>query len=499
MSASDAILALDQGTTSSRAIVFDARSRPVAVSQEEFPEHYPGDGRVEHDPEDLWVSSLRVARDAAGQARAAGLRIVALGLTNQRETTLVWDRATGEPIHPAIVWQDRRTADECARLRDLGHEASVTARTGLVLDPYFSATKIAWILDNVPDARRRAERGELAFGTVDSWLLWRLTGARVHATDATNAARTLLFDIHRQDWDDSLLTLFRVPRAMLGEVRDCADDFGVADPQWLGEAVPIRGVAGDQHAAMIGQACFREGMVKATYGTGCFALLHTGTRPVPSRSRLLTTPAYRLEGRTTYALEGAIFIAGAAVQWLRDGLGIIDTAAESESLAATAPADHGVHLVPAFTGLGAPYWDADARGAVHGISRDTGRAALARAALESVAFQTHDLIAAMGRDTGHPPQELRIDGGMVVNNLFASLLADLAGVTVRRPVVSETTALGAAYLAGLHRGVWSSPETLAGQWREDREWHPRLAAVERDRALEGWHDAVRRTLSDHGR
>ena len=486
------ILAIDQGTTSSRAIAHDLEGRPVATARQAFAQHYPAGGWVEHDPAELWQSTLAVAREALAGAEAEGGEVLALGITNQRETTIVWDRETGVPVHNAIVWQDRRTAAHCAELRDAGHEADVTARTGLLLDPYFSATKLAWILDHVEGARARAEAGRLAFGTVDSWLVWQLTGGRVHATDATNAARTKLFDIHAQDWDDGLLALFGVPRAMLPEVRDSADDFGETQPDLLGRALPIRGVAGDQHAAVVGQACFTPGMIKSTYGTGCFALLNTGTTPVHSRSRLLTTLAYRVGGRPTYALEGSIFVAGAAIQWLRDNLGLIATAAESEDRARRARTDDGVYLVPAFTGLGAPWWAPDARGAIVGLTRDTGVAELARAALEAVCFQTRDLVVAMAADAGTPLRELRVDGGMVVNEWLLQRLADLVGLAVERPRNIETTALGAACLAGLGHGVWGSLEELSGHWARDARFEPAIGDGERERLVAGWHEAVRR-------
>jgi glycerol kinase len=489
------ILAIDQGTTSSRAIVFDLQGRIVAVDQQEFPQHYPASGWVEHDPEDLWRSTLAVCRSAVGQAEREGAEVITIGITNQRETTLVWDRRTGEPVHNAIVWQDRRTAARCAELRRAGQEASVVERTGLLLDPYFSATEIAWILDNVDGARARAEAGELAFGTVDTWLLWRFTGGRVHATDATNAARTMLFNIHEQRWDPELLKLFDVPESLLPTVLDCADDFGETDPELLGRALPIRGVAGDQHAAVVGQTCFQPGTIKSTYGTGCFALLNTGGQAVQSRNRLLTTLAYRLNGRPVYALEGSIFVAGAAVQWLRDGLGIIPTAAETERLARSLEDNRGVYLVPAFTGLGAPHWDAEARGALYGLTRDTGPAELARAALESVCYQTHDLVIAMAADAGKSLQALRVDGGMVANDWLVQTLADITALPVERPQVIETTALGAAYLAGLGHGVWGSLDEVAEQWQVERQFQPELPESERARRLSGWQQAVQRTLS----
>jgi glycerol kinase len=493
------ILAIDQGTTSSRAIVFDGAMEIAGVAQKEFAQHFPKPGWVEHDPEDIWNGVVAVAR---GALRKAGLKAGALagiGITNQRETVVVWDRATGTPIHRAIVWQDRRTADACAALRASGAEAEVTARSGLLLDPYFSATKIAWLLDRVKGARRRAERGELAFGTIDTFLIWRLTGGAVHATDATNASRTLLYDIHAGAWDDELLRLFRIPRALLPEVRDSAGDFGVADRRILGAPVPILGVAGDQQAATIGQACFKPGMLKSTYGTGCFALLNTGERPVASQNRLLTTVAYQLDGKRTYAIEGSIFVAGAAVQWLRDGLGIIGKAAETQALAEKVAADHGVYFVPALVGLGAPHWDAEARGAIYGITRGTTRAEIARAALEAVAFQTRDLVEAMRRDwdgAGRARTVLRVDGGMVASDWTMQFLADILAAPVDRPKVLETTAVGAAYLAGLRAGIYPPPARFARSWRCERRFSPRMKAAEREALYAGWQRAVARTLVD---
>jgi glycerol kinase len=491
------ILAIDQGTTSSRAIVHDFRGRVVASSQVEFDQHYPHGGWVEHDPEDLWQSTLRVAREALGQADREGVDVVALGITNQRETTVVWDTHSGEAIHNAIVWQDRRTAEYCARLKSEGYESHVTARSGLLLDPYFSATKVAWILDNVPGARDKATAGRLAFGTVDSWLIWRLTGGRVHATDATNASRTMLFNIHEQCWDDELLALFDIPHSMLPAVLDSADDFGSADSGYIGRALPIRGVAGDQHAAVVGQTCFTPGMIKSTYGTGCFALMNTGPTPVTSHNRLLTTLAYRLGGTPTYALEGSIFVAGATIKWLRDDLGMLETATLSEEYARQADPDDEVYLVPAFTGLGAPYWDPDARGAIFGLTRNTGVPELTRAALEAVCYQTHDLVVAMAADANTPVRELRVDGGMVPNNWLLQRLADLVGVSVERPRDTETTALGASYLAGLGHGIWGSLEEVRGQWALEARFEPSITGEERDRRLAGWHRAVRH-VTDSG-
>ncbi|MFH1555438.1 MAG: glycerol kinase GlpK [Pseudomonadota bacterium] len=486
------ILAIDQGTTSSRAILFRPDTSIAAMAQEEVPQHYPASGWVEQEAEDIWRTTLKVCRAALARAGAGAGDIAAIGITNQRETTLIWDRATGEAIHRAIVWQDRRTAPLCARLEAEGHGPMVSARTGLLIDPYFSATKIAWMLDEVPGARARAERGELAFGTVDTFLLHRLTGGRVHATDATNAARTLLFDIHAGAWDEDLLALFGVPAALLPQVRDSSGLFGTTDPALFGGAIPICGVAGDQQAAMVGQACFSPGMVKSTYGTGCFALLNTGDTPVASRNRLLTTIAYQLEGRRTYALEGAIFVAGAAVQWLRDGLGVIAHAHETGALAAAADPEQDVILVPAFVGLGAPHWRPDVRGALFGLTRATGPKELARAALESVCFQTVDLLTAMRADwTGQGEATvLRVDGGMSASDYTMQRLADLLGAPVDRPVVQETTALGAAYLAGLGCGLFPAPEAFAARWRLDRRFTPQMSEAARAARLAAWDAAI---------
>jgi glycerol kinase len=494
----DLLLALDQGTTSTRSIAFDAALVPRATAQEELPQHFPAPGWVEHEPEDIWRGAVATLRAALAKAGGEAGRIAGIGITNQRETTLLWDRESGRCLHRAIVWQDRRTAEACRRLREEGIEPLLTERTGLLADPYFSATKLAWLLDNVPGARAAAERGALAFGTVDSFLIWRLTGGRVHATDATNAARTMLFDIRRGTWDEELLRLFRVPSAILPEVRDCAADFGTAEAGVLGAPVPLRGVAGDQQAATIGQACFAPGMVKSTYGTGCFALLNTGNTPVVSRSRLLTTIAYQLAGERTYALEGSIFVAGAAVQWLRDGLGIISRAAEAGELAARADPAERVILVPAFTGLGAPHWDAEARGAILGLTRGSGRAEICRAALESVAFQTRDLIEAMRADwpDGAGETVLRVDGGMTASDWTMQALADVLGAAVDRPVVQETTALGAAWLAGVQAGLLPPPGAAgASHWRLDRRFLPGPGAAEAARRYALWRDAVRRILS----
>ena len=492
---SELLLALDQGTTSTRAIVFDAAGERRAGAQWELPQHFPADGRVEHEGEEIWSSTVAVARKALAEAGAEASDIAAIGITNQRETTLVWDRRTGRPIHRAIVWQDRRTADHCARLRKEGALPMVRRKTGLVLDPYFSATKIAWLLDNVEGARARAEAGELAFGTVDSFLLWRLTGGRVHATDATNASRTLLFDIGRQDWDGELCALFGVPRTMLPEVKDCAADFGTSESVLFGGGIRIGGIAGDQQAATVGQACFEPGMAKSTYGTGCFMVANTGREMVASSAGLLTTVAYRLGGVPTYALEGSIFVAGAAVQWLRDGLKLIESAPEIERLAATAGED-GVYLVPAFTGLGAPYWDPHARGALVGLTRDTGIAQVARATLDAVCLQTRDLVEAMASD-GARPEVLRVDGGMTANRWFLQRLADLTGMTVERPGLEETTALGAACLAGIQAGVLGGPADIAVRWSAAVRAEPAMDDGRRAALYEGWQDAVRRVLSNN--
>ncbi|HUF87876.1 MAG TPA: glycerol kinase GlpK [Thermohalobaculum sp.] len=490
------VLAIDQGTTSSRAILFDGDSRIVAAAQQEFAQHFPDSGWVEHDPEDLWTSTAATCRSAIERAGLSPADIAAIGLTNQRETTVVWERASGRPVHRAIVWQDRRTAPICARLRDEGHEALITERTGLLADPYFSGTKVAWILDNVEGARARAERGELLFGTVDSYLIWRLTGGAAHVTDATNASRTLLYDIRDGRWDEDLCELLGVPMAMLPEVRDSAAEFGRARPDLFGREIPILGVAGDQQAATVGQACFTPGMVKSTYGTGCFAVLNTGAELVPSRNRLLTTIAYQLDGRPTYALEGSIFIAGAVVQWLRDGLKLIRNAAETQALAEQADPAQRVYLVPAFVGLGAPYWDAEARGAMFGLTRNTGPAEFARAALESVGYQTRDLLEAMKGDwEGDPGTVLRVDGGMIASDWTMQFLADILGAPVDRPEVAETTALGAAWLAGMRAGVYPGPEEFARRWALERRFEPTLDAQTREAKYAGWRDAVRRTLS----
>ena len=490
----DHVLAIDQGTTSTRAVLFDAAGRPVATAQRELTQHYPRLGWVEHDPEEIWQTVLTSVRDAVAEGGIPLSRIAAIGITNQRETAVLWDRSSWQPIHPAIVWQDRRTADRCAELKADGVEAQVTALTGLLLDPYFSATKVAWILDHVAGARKRAERGELAFGTIDSFLLWRLTGGAVHATDATNAGRTMLFDIRAQSWDAELCRLFDVPEPVLPEVRDNSCIFGMTQPDLFGAAIPIAGMAGDQQAALFGQGCLKPGMVKATYGTGCFMLLNTGTQAVESHNRLLTTPAYRLDGEMTYALEGSIFVAGAAVKWLRDGLGVIADARETDSMATKVANSHGVYMVPAFVGMGAPYWDPDARGAIYGLTLDATGAHLARAALESVAYQTFDLAQAMAADGGDKAAAIRIDGGMAANDWLCQFLADMLEVPVQRPANIETTALGAAFHAGLAAGLWPSLDALPDFSTSADKFQPRMAATDRQRLLEGWRSAVERTL-----
>lgn len=491
------ILAIDQGTTSSRALVFDADLKVIATAQQEFPQHFPQSGWVEHDPTDLWSTTLQTCRDAIQDAGLTADRIAAIGITNQRETTLVWDAKTGEPIHNAIVWQDRRTADYCRSLRETGHDVMITAKTGLLADPYFSGTKLKWILDHVAGARERAAKGELLFGTVDSFLIWKLTDGGAHVTDATNAARTLLYDIHKGEWSRTICDLFDIPMQMLPEVKDCAADFGTASASHLGAALPITGVAGDQQAATIGQACFEPGMMKSTYGTGCFALLNTGTTAVTSQNRLLTTIAYQLDGTTTYALEGSIFVAGAVVQWLRDGLRIIEDAAETQALAAQADPQQDVIIVPAFTGLGAPYWNAECRGAVYGLTRNSGPAEFARAALESVGYQTRDLLDAMRADwQGHGAEAtLRVDGGMSANDGAMQFLADIINAPVDRPEVLETTAMGAAWLAGQRIGLYPCMADFAAGWAVDRTFAPDMSNDVRDVRYARWKRAVEATLT----
>jgi len=489
-------LTLDQGTTSSRSIIFTADGKPVKSSQIELKQHFPNTGWVEHDAEEIWESTLKTARNVM---KESGLRcedMIGIGITNQRETTVIWDRKTGKPIHKAIVWQDRRTANQCEEFYKQGMGPRVTEKTGLVIDPYFSATKIAWLLDNVDGARVKAEKGDLAFGTVDSFLLWKLTNGKVHATDATNASRTLLFNIHTQCWDKDLLELFRVPAALLPEVKDSCADFGLTDPSFFGESIPIRCVIGDQQAATVGQTCFEPGMIKSTYGTGCFVVLNTGDKPVNSTHRLLTTIAYRLNGKTTYALEGSIFNAGTVVQWLRDGLQLINSAAETEALAKSLPESSGVYFVPAFTGLGAPYWDPQARGALFGLTRNTSIAHLVRAALESVCYQTHDLLEAMALDFGQPVSHLRVDGGMVVNDWLMQCLADIVGITIERPNVPEITALGAAYLTGLQSGIYSSLDDIARVWQLEQSFSPRTTLEEQKKNHASWKKMVNRVLEN---
>lgn len=494
------ILAIDQGTTSSRAMLFDRAGRIVASAQRELQQFFPADGWVEHDPEHIWTDTVSVCREVLELSALGSGDLAAIGITNQRETTVLWNRRTGRPVHKAIVWQDRRTADFCRKLALSGFDALVSQRTGLILDPYFSGTKLAWLLDNVPGARASAERGDLAFGTVDSFLLWRLTGGKVHATDASNASRTMLFDIERQAWDEDILAALRIPSSVLPDVRDSAGLFGETEPSLLGTSVPVMGIAGDQQAATFGQACFRPGMIKSTYGTGCFALVNTGSKRVSSRHRLLTTVAWRLDGEVTYALEGSIFVAGAAIQWVRDGLHAISHASESRAIAASVADTGGVYLVPAFTGLGAPWWDPDARGAILGLTRDSTTAHIVRAALEAVCYQTFDLMAAMDQDMSAAgiaaaKEPLRVDGGMVANDWLCQYLADVLDRTVDRPAVTETTALGAAGLAGLAAGLYPSLASLSANWQEDRRFEPAIDRSTRTARLAGWHAAIERVRS----
>jgi glycerol kinase len=485
------LLAIDQGTSSSRAIAFSPDGTLVATEQQAFEQLYPASGWVEHDAEVIWATVLSTTRSVVERVRGKKAPIIAIGLTNQRETTVVWDRRTGIPIHNAIVWQDRRTAERCRQLAEQGHEAEVVEKTGLRLDPYFSATKLAWILDRVPGARDLAKAGHIAFGTVDSFLISRLTRGRLHVTDVTNASRTALFDIRTGRWDAALCELFNIPMSCLPEVRDCAGDFGTTDLSVLGEAFPIRGVAGDQQAALIGQACFAAGDLKSTYGTGAFMVLNTGRHLVRSANRLLSTIAYRLNGEITYALEGSIMSAGATIQWLRDGLGLVSRAPEVEALASSVPNSGGVYLVPAFTGLGAPYWDPDARGALIGLTRASGRGEIARAGLDSVAYQTRDLLDAMAADQIRPPA-LKVDGGMAQNGLFLQRLADILNLPIRRPKMAESTAFGAACLAGLGSGTYASLDEVASLWKPDAQCEPRLDSATRERELAGWREAVKR-------
>ena len=488
------VLAIDQGTTSSRAIVFDERMQVAGLAQEEFTQHFPASGWVEHDAEEIFDTVVATCRAALEKAGVTASEIAAIGITNQRETTVVWDKKTGRPVHRAIVWQDRRTADFCSELKRLGHEAEISAKTGLVLDPYFSGTKLRWILNEVGGARERA--GSLLFGTIDSYLIWRLSGGEVHATDATNASRTMLYDIHENAWSAEICALLDVPMQMLPQVRDCADDYGTTAPALFGAAIPIRGVAGDQQAATIGQACFKKGMMKSTYGTGCFALLNTGAEAVASQNRLLTTIAYRLEGETTYALEGAIFIAGAVVQWLRDGLGIIEDAALTQDMAEAADPAQSLVMVPAFTGLGAPYWAPECRGAVFGLTRNSGPNEFARAALESVGFQTRDLIEAMQADMGGPGETvLRVDGGMTASDWTMQFLSDILAAPVDRPRILESTAMGAAWLAGMAVGVYPDKAGFAETWALERRFEPGMDETTRAARYEAWQRAVKATLS----
>jgi glycerol kinase len=485
------ILSIDQGTTSSRAMIFDQESRVIGVGQQEFHQYFPADGWVEHDPEEIWRSVLSVIAEALSEAQLKATDITAIGITNQRETTIIWDRSTGETVYPAIVWQDRRTDAACQALKSAGHEPDVNARTGLLLDPYFSATKVRWILDHIHEGQSRAEAGELCFGTIDSFLLWRLTGGEQHRTDATNAARTLLFNIDSQDWDDTILALLNIPRALLPEVLDSSADFGVTKIPEIAATIPITGIAGDQQAALIGQCCFEPGMMKSTYGTGCFMILNTGNQRVQSNHRLLTTVAFRLNGKVCYGLEGSIFIAGASVQWLRDAMKMVAHASDTEAIARANPDSHGVYVVPAFTGLGAPYWDANARGAVVGLTRDSGISDMVTATLQSVSYQSQDLLAAMASD-GLTPKVVRVDGGMIANDWLAQNLADQLGIDVDRPKVTETTALGAAYLAGLRVGLFASIEALAQKWQLDQRFQRQLSADVAEQRYVGWQAAVAR-------
>jgi glycerol kinase len=492
------VLAIDQGTTSTRAIVFDGDMRIVGIGQKEFTQIFPKSGWVEHDPEEIWETVLWAIKQALKEAKLQASEIAAIGITNQRETVVVWERESGKPIHNAIVWQDRRTASYCEKLKRQDLEKLFTRRTGLLLDPYFSGTKLSWMLANVKGARARAAKGELCFGTIDTFLIWRLTGGKSFVTDATNASRTLIYNIADNRWDEDLLEILRIPAAMLPEVKDCADDFGITDESLFGAAIPILGVAGDQQAAVIGQACFEPGMMKSTYGTGCFAVLNTGADMVRSKNRLLTTIAYRLNGETTYALEGSIFIAGAAVQWLRDGLGIIERASQTGELAEEADPQQEVYLVPAFTGLGAPYWDAEARGAMFGLTRATGPAEISRAALEAVCYQTRDLYDAMQKDwrNANGSTVLRVDGGMVASDWTMQRLSDLIDAPVDRPTILETTALGAAWLAGSKAGVWPDQKAFAKSWARQRRFEPQMDEKTRASKIRGWKDAVRRTLTN---
>lgn len=483
------LLSIDQGTTSSRAMLFAKNGQSVHTAQKEFNQHFPQQGWVEHDVEEIWDTTVSVCKQAIQAASDMGASLVAAGITNQRETTIVWNKNTGKPIHNAIVWQDRRTAARCSELTNAGYEQTFTAKTGLLLDPYFSGTKISWLLDNVEGARRQAEDGDLLFGTVDTFLIWRLTEGKVFATDATNASRTLIYNIHTREWDEELLKILNIPRSMLPTVKDSSDDFGTISKKILGLSIPICGVAGDQQAATFGQVCLQPGTIKSTYGTGCFVLLNTGDEALASSNKLLTTTAYQLEGKPTYAIEGSIFVAGAAVQWLRDGLGVIKSAEETQKIASEMKGNDGVYLVPAFTGLGAPHWNPDARGAMFGLTRDSGVNHIVRATLESVAFQTHDLFNAMAED-GVTPTTVRVDGGMVRNDWLCQFLSNVLNIPVQRPRQTETTALGAAYLAGLHCNYYQNHDDLIANWQLDREFQPDLSAVDRDDLIAGWTRAI---------
>jgi glycerol kinase len=489
------ILSIDQGTTSSRAILFDTDMCVVGIAQEAFPQHYPNEAWVEHDPEDIWKTTLNSCRQVLKTTGVGLEKIVGMGISNQRETTLIWDRSTGQPIYTAIVWQDRRTATYCRQKIEEGAESIVQAKTGLLLDPYFSASKIHWILENIPGARQRAEKGELAFGTVDTFLLWRLTGGQSHYTDATNASRTLLFNIHTQRWDEDLLTLFDIPKKLLPEVLDSAAHFGETSKEVLGAPIPILGMAGDQQAASFGQACFTTGMMKCTYGTGAFMMLNTGSQVITSQNRLLATVAYRLKGEPVYALEGSIFVAGATVQWLRDTVRLVESSSETATLAASVSDTGGVYLVPAFTGLGAPYWDPQARGAILGLTRDSGVAQIVRAALEAVCYQTRDLILAMEKDGAALPATLRVDGGMVKNDWLAQFLSDMLQLPLDRPAITETSALGVAYLVGLQARIYSSLEQISALWSCKKHFSPQLSVARRDHLYAGWLEALNRILT----
>lgn len=492
------VLSIDQGTTSSRGVIFDKNYEIVSIGQKEFTQFFPDSGWVEHDPEEIWMSTLESCHSALKESKIDPSQIRAVGITNQRETTVVWDKDTGKPIYNAIVWQDRRTSDQCQNLKDLGHESLVNEKTGLLLDPYFCATKIAWILDNVSEARQKANEGQLLFGTIDCFLMWRLSNQQIHSTDATNACRTMLYNIHDGCWDEDLLKLFDIPSSMLPKVCDNAADFGKVDESIFGSEIPITASIGDQPSALVGQACFQPGMVKSTYGTGCFVLINTGYEPVKSNNKLLTTLAFQVNGKTCYALEGSIFVAGAAVQWLRDGLKFIESAQESESLAMQADDSQDVYLVPAFVGLGAPYWDPDCRGALFGMTRNTGPAEITKATLESVCYQTSDLLSAIAKDLGEGKlSAIRVDGGMAASNWTMQMLSDLVELPVDRPKNLETTALGAAYLAGMQIGFYPSMSDFSDSWQSDSQFNSKMTSDSRERKLAGWKDAVKRTLSNN--